>query len=748
MISSKILFIYIYLISLTAAYGQTKQIDRLNERLLRSKNDTARVSILIALGRCLSSGLPQDSSKPKAGVALTYLKQARKLSFGLNSAPAQCNSLMALGDYYYFINKPDSARVFYLQVVNYYKQTNRAAEEAQTWDKMAGVTPDLDETIDNLNEALKIYKRYGPKEKEAICLRTLSKMYMNKGKLNLAKSELLSSLRIQQQIHYKKLPETYALLMEVSKLQLNFNDALKYAMMAVESIGQNDDTAALPGVYENIANLYYATHNPDKAWEFTLKAYQYYMHLSASRPLGIKENQALFDAVRSLNGLYFKNNQPDKAIALINKTAKANPPLSDFSKYIYYYSIGDYYNTIENFKDAEENYLAMLKYATLTDQGEFYLHSRRVLAEFYIKYKKYSKAEIMLNVLFANKAKADVLTNKLIYSYQYQVDSAKGDWNHAFKNYKRYKAISDSLFSEKKNLQFKELQFNYHSSQQEKTISLQRNELNNAREVRRFTIIVISLLILVVGLLYAGYRVNRRNNKRLKEKNDEIDGQNLLLTKVLETKNNLIGEKEWLMKELNHRVKNNLQIIVSLLNFQSKYLKTSEAKKAMQDTQHRIRSMSLVHQKLYQPGSTAGMDMKAYIYDLVMYLRSSLGVSKGVAIKMEIAEVELDVSYAIPLGLIITEAIVNAVKYAFPDTRTGEITVTLKMEENNGLHLTVKDNGIGVHEEIDLNQNHTLGVSLIRTFCTQLEATCSFINKDGLTLSIALSYEEPKLRAY
>jgi two-component sensor histidine kinase len=115
---------------------------------------------------------------------------------------------------------------------------------------------------------------------------------------------------------------------------------------------------------------------------------------------------------------------------------------------------------------------------------------------------------------------------------------------------------------------------------------------------------------------------------------------------------------------------------------------------------------------------------------------------------MEVAEVELDVSYVIPLGLIITEAIVNAVKYAFPGARAGEITVMLKTEENNVLHLIVKDNGVGVSEELDLNQNQSMGVSLIRTFSTQIEATFAFINKEGLTLSIIFTYEEPKLRAY
>jgi len=748
MMSSRTTSLFAFLISFTVAHAQTTQPGRLNALLLHSQKDTARVRILIALGRSLSSDLPQNAPRPKTGLALTYLKQARQLSFDLNSTAAQCNSLMALGDYYYFMNKADSARTYYFQVLNYYRQTHRTAAEAATWDRMAGATPSIDETVANLTEALKIYRKYGLKQKEAICLRTLGKMHMHKGQLNLANGELLLSLRIQRQIHDKKLPETYALLTEVSKLQLNFNGALEYAMMAMESIGQSDDTAALPGVYENIANLYYATHNSGKAWEFTLKAYQYYMHLSAGRPLSIKENQALFDVVRALNGSYFNNNQPGKAIALINKTAKANPPVSNFSKYSYYYGIGDYYNTVGNFTEAEGNYLEMLKYATLTNQAEFYLQSRCVLAEFYVKYKKYSKAETMLKVLFANQNKVDALTNKLIYSYQYQVDSAGGDWNRAFKNYKRYKTIRDSLFSERKNLQFKELQYNYRNAEQERTISNQKNELNNVREVRRFTIIVISLLIIVVGLLYAGYRVNRRNNKRLKDKNDKIDGQNLLLTKLVEAKNNLIGEKEWLMKELNHRVKNNLQIIISLLNFQSKYLKTSEAKKAMLDTQHRIRSMSLVHQKLYQPGSTAGMDIKAYIHDLVTYLKSSLGISKRIHIKMEIAEVELDVSYAIPLGFIITEAIVNAVKYAFPAARAGEITLMLKMEENNNLHLIIKDNGIGVNEKIDLNQNQSMGVSLIRTFCAQLEATCTFINKDGLTLSITFTYQEPKLRIY
>jgi two-component sensor histidine kinase len=177
----------------------------------------------------------------------------------------------------------------------------------------------------------------------------------------------------------------------------------------------------------------------------------------------------------------------------------------------------------------------------------------------------------------------------------------------------------------------------------------------------------------------------------------------------VQTQTKLTGEKEWLLKELNHRVKNNPQIIISLLNFQTRFLKP-DAKKAMLETQHRIYSMALLHQKLYQSGNNTSLEISGYIAELVGYLKSSLSISRNITIRTDIAETDLDISYAIPIGLIIAETIVNAMKHAFPDQRKGQIEITLDAAKDDIFCLTIKDNGIGLAEGLDLSESKTLGI--------------------------------------
>jgi two-component sensor histidine kinase len=142
------------------------------------------------------------------------------------------------------------------------------------------------------------------------------------------------------------------------------------------------------------------------------------------------------------------------------------------------------------------------------------------------------------------------------------------------------------------------------------------------------------------------------------------------------------------------------------------------------------------------------MEIKGYIADLVEYLKNSLAIRRNITVRMNITETELDVSYAIPVGIIITEAIVNAVKHAFPDDRSGQVKITLIADKADIFYLTIKDNGIGLKDGINLSKNKSLGVSLIKSFCDQLEAKCSFNNNEGLTIAITFKHERSVIINY
>jgi two-component sensor histidine kinase len=163
-------------------------------------------------------------------------------------------------------------------------------------------------------------------------------------------------------------------------------------------------------------------------------------------------------------------------------------------------------------------------------------------------------------------------------------------------------------------------------------------------------------------------------------------------------KNNLLQkqnrEKEFLLKEIHHRVKNNLEIVSSLLALQSAKLDDPNIAEAIQKSQQRVQSMSMIHQKLYQGRSIAAIEMKDYFVNLGNSLINSYGAEQRITLRCEMKDIDLDVDMAIPIGLIVNELLTNSMKYAFPDDRAGEITLAL-WEKGSLLHLTVNDNGIG-----------------------------------------------------
>jgi len=198
-----------------------------------------------------------------------------------------------------------------------------------------------------------------------------------------------------------------------------------------------------------------------------------------------------------------------------------------------------------------------------------------------------------------------------------------------------------------------------------------------------------------------------------------------------------LREKEVLLKEIHHRVKNNLQIISSLLNLQADYLKDPEAIEVFRDSQNRIQSMAIVHEKLYQSEDLATINLSEYIQDLVSNLSYSYEVNlEAIAVKIKVEEVLLDIDTAIPCGLIINELVSNSLKYAFPKHQSGEICIELKSLIGKQMKLTVSDNGIGLPENFDFNKTDSLGLQLVDALTTQLKGTIEIDRDRGTKFQI------------
>ena len=196
-------------------------------------------------------------------------------------------------------------------------------------------------------------------------------------------------------------------------------------------------------------------------------------------------------------------------------------------------------------------------------------------------------------------------------------------------------------------------------------------------------------------------------------------------------------EKEILLKEIHHRVKNNLQVVASMLQLQSGYLKDEEAKVLFEESQKRLESMSLIHEKLYRSKDLARIDFREYVSDLVGNLLTlNTGKSKGIETKLDIEGVVLDVTNAIPCGLIINELVSNALRHAFPNGRKGEITVRM-LSDSAGIALTVSDNGTGFPETIDFRNTKSLGMQLIISLVSQIDGMIELDRSEGTSFKIA-----------
>jgi two-component sensor histidine kinase len=198
-----------------------------------------------------------------------------------------------------------------------------------------------------------------------------------------------------------------------------------------------------------------------------------------------------------------------------------------------------------------------------------------------------------------------------------------------------------------------------------------------------------------------------------------------------------LHEKEILLKEIHHRVKNNMQVISSLLSLQSRHLTDKAAIEMFRESQQRIRSMALVHEKLYQSKDLSRIDFSKYIESLIMFLFHSYRVNSDlVRMKTEVRNVLLDINSAIPCGLIINELVMNALKHAFPGGRKGEIIVSLQPSGDDRFILSVSDDGVGFPAGLDFHKTETLGMQLVTMLVDQLDGTISLERKPGTRFEV------------
>jgi PAS domain S-box-containing protein len=203
-----------------------------------------------------------------------------------------------------------------------------------------------------------------------------------------------------------------------------------------------------------------------------------------------------------------------------------------------------------------------------------------------------------------------------------------------------------------------------------------------------------------------------------------------------------LHEKEVLLQEIHHRVKNNLQIISSLVGMQLRRLQDSASRETLEQCQHRVQAIALIHEKLYQSSSLASVPLTDYVRSLAQDIMHAASAStSSVSLELALADIALPIDTAIPCGLILNELITNALKHAFPDGRQGIIRISISQLDNGQLQLAVIDNGVGLPSSVDVRRCRSMGLQLVNTLAGQLAAQFEVVVDGGTSVQLTFPLE-------
>jgi two-component sensor histidine kinase len=311
----------------------------------------------------------------------------------------------------------------------------------------------------------------------------------------------------------------------------------------------------------------------------------------------------------------------------------------------------------------------------------------------------------------------------------YQINKRLNKQKESFYYLEQYVKLKDSLNFDPNTLQSKAMK--YQLAAEEAALQLELAEERTKLEFERgekakqqlYYSIIISVLIMISLLITAFYLYkNRKLNKRLSRQSE-------LLAEDLKV-------KEALLSEIHHRVKNNLQVIRSMLSLQNQFISDQSVRKVIDECNGRIVSMSLIHENLYRKQDFQEAQFNNYIEELVPRLVNTYGTdSNKIHLEMDIAPIKLSLDDSVPCGLLLNEIISNALKHGFPNGRAGSIKIALK-QINDEVHLLIKDDGVGLEEGKSFESNDSFGFLLIETMASQLGADLSIETSNGFEYHI------------
>ncbi|WP_343672371.1 histidine kinase dimerization/phosphoacceptor domain -containing protein [Chitinophaga sp.] len=726
----------------SALAQQTKDnLASLLSQLSEHKEDTLKVDLFLSVSEHYFLN-PAGNAK-YLDSALSYVLAAERLAKSLHYERGTGKSYEQLSQILHVQNNTARARQFADKAIAIFKQNNFFLELGFAYYDLSGyysinTTEDLTERIRIVEQlALPAFQKSGNKLKEADILKELGDLLQLIGNYTKALVVLNQSLQLYRSLDYKKLHDIYNLMGAVYSVTGNNELALQYGLLAVDAAEKNNDTTIqLASIFKRIGSTYRRMKKLDAAYLYFQKG------LVVAKKYG--NNEVIVLLASEISRTLVALNKPYEALIVLKEASPKCPPNDIYSQLYITASFLIAYEALQQYDEAQKYCNRLLAISAKLDKYEpDQSEAQYPVTEFYLATHQYDLARKHLaqtdTFYKAIQSRLELNYNHLLW---FKLDSIQGNHLSAIKHYQQYKTLSDTLLNETTSKHIEQLQAAYESEKKDNNIKLlenagklQESRLAHANQTRNWFLGVAVLLLIITGLLINNVRVKHLSNSKLKVQQKEIEKKNSTLLR-------LVNEKEWLVKEIHHRVKNNFHTVAGLLATQSQYLITDEAIAAMDESRHRVHAMSLIHQKLYQSDTLSAISMPAYIHELADYLRDSFNIGQSIQFVLRIEPVALALSYCVPLGLILNEAITNSIKYAFPDnSRNGMIEISLKSIQVNLLRLTISDNGIGLPANVDMRNPVSMGLKLMQGLSEDIDGSFNINGCKGTTITVEFTYD-------
>ncbi|WP_373493893.1 histidine kinase dimerization/phosphoacceptor domain -containing protein [Aquiflexum sp.] len=507
----------------------------------------------------------------------------------------------------------------------------------------------------------------------------------------------------------EKIPEaeTWLLLTNLGYVYERRGDlskAFEYAAKTLQLGEKYQDLKAMAMAYSDMSNLFWKQGKFEKGVEYGM------------RSIALFKNRGLNDLDFDFTLHVLGNNlvalgRYEEALPYFQRSARIGEKYGFYNNLSdTYIALTDLYCQIGDFDNAYNSGKEALKYAELLENDFMVVRSLLSLGKLKNQDRDFDSAITYLqrSIRTATEDFGDIYYLGLIYQELSEAYEGKNNINESFKAYKKYHELTQLVFNSEADQRITQMQTELEVHQKESTIFLQDEKLKQQATIQVFTLILTGLMVFFLFFLYRVF--NRRKKYSL----------------LLEKQNK---EKEFLIKEIHHRVKNNLETISSLLSLQTAQIDNQELQDIMIESQNRVHSMGMIHQNLYQGENMTAIEMKQYFQNLGGYIIDSFDATERITFDCAMDSLELDVDRAIPIGLIVNELITNSLKYAFPDNREGQISITLS-ETDSHLLLKVSDDGIGFDRATGI-KGTGFGTQLVNLLTKQLDGNMTLITNRG-----------------